>query len=107
MSVGTTAEIDTLMETLATDAPSAPTVLGGENLYVTERLIVSPCAGIFTLGSGVGDGQQVAVGDVIGHVAGEEVRSAFAGTVMGIMAVEGERVTARQPVAWLRTPAGS
>lgn len=107
MSVGTPTEIDTLMETLATDAPSVPTVLGGENLYVTERLIVSPCAGIFTLGAGVGDGQQVAVGDVIGHVAGEEVRSAFAGTVMGIMAVEGERVTARQPVAWLRTPAGS
>ncbi|WP_419915937.1 ACP S-malonyltransferase [Candidatus Poriferisodalis sp.] len=107
MSVGTPAEIDTLMETLATDAPSAPTVLGGENLYVTERLIVSPCAGIFTLSAGAGDGQQIAVGDVIGHVAGEEVRSAFAGTVMGIMAVEGERVTARQPVAWLRTPAGS
>jgi len=107
MSVGTPAEIDTLMETLATDAPSAPTVLGGENLYVTERLIVSPCAGIFTLSAGVGDGQQVNVGDVIGHVAGEEVRSAFAGTVMGIMAVEGERVTARQPVAWLRTPTGS
>ena len=104
MSVATPADIDALMEALATDAPSAPTVLGGENLYVTERLIVSPCAGIFTLSPGIGDGQQVKVGDVIGHVAGEEVRSAFAGTVMGIMAVEGERVTARQPVAWLRTP---
>ena len=104
MAVTTPADIDALMETLATDAPSAPTVLGGENLYVTERLIVSPCAGIFTLSPDIGDGQQVKVGDVIGHVAGEEVRSAFAGTVMGIMAVEGERVTARQPVAWLRTP---
>ncbi len=107
MSVGAPAEIDALMEALATEAPSAPAVLGGENLYVTERLIVSPCAGIFTLGAGVDDGQQVSVGDVIGHVAGEEVRSAFAGTVMGIMAVEGERVTARQPVAWLRTAAGT
>ena len=104
MAVATPTDIDALMEALATDAPSAPTVLGGENLYVTERLIVSPCAGIFTLGTDIGDGQQVKVGDVIGHVAGEEVRSAFAGTVMGIMAVEGERVTARQPVAWLRTP---
>ena len=103
MAVATPADIDALMEALATDAPSAPTVLGGENLYVTERLIVSPCAGIFTLSPDIGDGQQVRVGDVIGHVAGEEVRSAFAGTVMGIMAVEGERVTARQPVAWLRT----
>ena len=107
MSVGAPAEIDALMEALATEAPSAPAVLGGENLYVTERLIVSPCAGIFTLGAGVGDGQQVSVGDVIGLVAGEEVRSAFAGTVMGIMAVEGERVTARQPVAWLRTASGT
>lgn len=107
MSVGAPAEIDALMEALATEAPSAPAVLGGENLYVTERLIVSPCAGIFTLGAGVDDGQQVSVGDVIGHVAGEEVRSAFAGTVMGIMAVEGERVTARQPVAWLRTAAAT
>ena len=107
MSVATPVDIDALMEALATDAPSAPTVLGGENLYVTERLIVSPCAGIFTLSPHIGDGQQVKVGDVIGHVAGEEVRSAFAGTVMGIMAVEGERVTARQPVAWLRTAAGT
>jgi len=106
MAVSTPTDIDALMEALATDAPSAPTVLGGENLYVTERLIVSPCAGIFTLSPDIGDGQQVKVGDVIGHVAGEEVRSAFAGTVMGIMAVEGERVTARQPVAWLRTPIG-
>lgn len=106
MTVSTPTDIDALMEALATDAPSAPTVLGGENLYVTERLIVSPCAGIFTLSPDIGDGQQVKVGDVIGHVAGEEVRSAFAGTVMGIMAVEGERVTARQPVAWLRTPIG-
>ena len=103
MSVSAPAEIDALMEALATEAPSAPTMLGGENLYVTERLIVTPCAGIFTLGAGVVDGQQIRVGDVIGHVAGTEVRSAFAGTVMGIMAVEGERVTARQPVAWLRT----
>lgn len=107
MSVATPVDINALMEALATDAPSAPTVLGGENLYVTERLIVSPCAGIFTLSPDIGDGQQVRVGDVIGHVAGEEVRSAFAGTVMGIMAVEGERVTARQPVAWLRTAAGT
>ena len=106
LSVSAPAEIDALMEALATAAPSAPTVLGGENLYVTERLIVSPCAGVFTLSPNIADGQQVRVGDVIGHVAGEEVRSAFAGTVMGIMAVEGERVTARQPVAWLRTPVG-
>ncbi len=103
LSVGAPSEIDAFMEALADSAPSVPAVLGGENLYVTERLIVSPCAGIFALDSDMGDGHPIKVGDVIGHVAGEEVRSAFAGTVMGIMAVEGERVTARQPIAWLRT----
>ncbi|WP_419922904.1 ACP S-malonyltransferase [Candidatus Poriferisodalis sp.] len=103
LSVGAPSEIDAFMEALADSAPAVPAVLGGENLYVTERLIVSPCAGIFALDSDMGDGQPIKVGDVIGHVAGEEVRSPFAGTVMGIMAVEGERVTARQPIAWLRT----
>ncbi|WP_419841091.1 ACP S-malonyltransferase [Candidatus Poriferisodalis sp.] len=106
VSVTAPAEIDQLMEMLAKDAPTAPTapiVLGGENLYVTERLIVSPCAGIFALSPDIGNGQHIGVGDVVGYVAGEEVRSSFAGTVMGIMAAEGERVTARQPVAWLRT----
>ena len=68
---------------------------------------MSPCAGIFTLAADISDGVHIKVGDVVGHVAREEVRSAFAGTVMGIMAVEGERVTARQPVAWLRTAVGT
>jgi hypothetical protein len=29
------------------------------------------------------------------------VRSPFEGTVMGMLALDGERVTARQPIAWL------
>ena len=45
----------------------------------------------------------VAVGDVVGRVAEEEVRSPFSGIVMDLMALDGERVTARQPIAWLRT----
>ena len=32
-----------------------------------------------------------------------EVRSRFAGRVMGLIAVDGERVTTSQPIAWLRT----
>jgi hypothetical protein len=31
------------------------------------------------------------------------VRSAFAGSVMGWLAVEGERIATSQPIAWLRT----
>ena len=70
--------------------------------YVTERLVVSPCAGLFTPKEGLSNGDVIVVGDVVGWVADEEVRSPFAGIVMDLMAVEGERVTARQPITWLR-----
>jgi biotin carboxyl carrier protein len=36
-------------------------------------------------------------------VAGQEVRSPFAGSIVGVLAESGERVTASQPIAWLRT----
>ena len=40
---------------------------------------------------------------MVGHVAGHEVRSPFRGTIKGVLAVTGERLTRSQPVAWLRT----
>ena len=43
------------------------------------------------------------VGDLVGTIGATEVRSLFAGTVMGFIAVDGERVMASQPIAWLRT----
>jgi [acyl-carrier-protein] S-malonyltransferase len=39
----------------------------------------------------------------MGKVGNLEVRSPFAGEIMGFLAVEGERVTSSQPIAWLRT----
>jgi len=42
------------------------------------------------------------VGRVLGHVGEVEVRSPFAGRIENYIAVEGERVTSRQPIAWLR-----
>jgi hypothetical protein len=45
----------------------------------------------------------IEVGGLIGHIGVVEVRSAFEGHVMGLIAVDGERVTASQPIAWLRT----
>jgi [acyl-carrier-protein] S-malonyltransferase len=45
----------------------------------------------------------VNVGDVLGHVADEEVRSPFSGVLQSYIAVVGERVVHRQPIAWLRT----
>ena len=38
-----------------------------------------------------------------GHVGAHEVRSPFAGVLQSYIAVETERLTARQPIAWLRT----
>ena len=40
---------------------------------------------------------------VLGHVGDTEVRSPFAGVLQSYIAVDGERVTLRQPIAWLRT----
>jgi biotin carboxyl carrier protein len=44
----------------------------------------------------------VGVGDLLGRVGGAEVRTPFAGLVVGFLAHAGERVVAGQPVAWLR-----
>ena len=45
---------------------------------------------------------EVQVGELIGWVGGEEVRSGFAGTLGGLLVISGERVMSSQPVAWLR-----
>jgi len=75
----------------------------GEHLFAAERLVVSPAAGVFTPVEGIAEGHVIDQGQVLGHVAGQEVRSAFRGTIKGLLAVAGERLTHRQPVAWLRT----
>jgi [acyl-carrier-protein] S-malonyltransferase len=75
----------------------------GEHLFAAERLVVSPAAGVFTPADDVAEGQHIERGRVVGHVAGHEVRSPFRGTVKGLLAVAGERLTRSQPVAWLRT----
>ena len=46
----------------------------------------------------------IEVGGLIGLVGGTEVRSAFPGTLEGVLVLAGERVTRGQPVAWLRAP---
>jgi [acyl-carrier-protein] S-malonyltransferase len=134
-------DLDTLVATLTgeTATPGANLADGhqGERLYVSERLVISPCAGIFELPAvGPGDeagqlapspggpetgafendapataaqaadlvpGNPVAIGDLLGSVSGTEVRSPFAGELMGVLAHSGERVQAGQPIAWLRS----
>ncbi len=77
----------------------------GEFLYASERLVVSPGSGVFIPLDTTVAGTDVGVGDIIGHVGTTEVRTAFAGQLHGILAVDGERVASSQPIAWLRVSA--
>jgi [acyl-carrier-protein] S-malonyltransferase len=102
ISVDTPEDLDKLIEWVRHEAPSGSQV-EGEHLFASERVVVSPAAGVFSAAR-VADGSRIEVGDVLGHVADQEVRSPFAGTLQSYIALDTERVTARQPIAWLRTP---
>lgn len=103
ISVSTPDELDTLLEWVSTVAPPATTVHEGEHLFVAERLVVAPAAGVFTALAGLGDGARIEVGTIIGHIGGVEVRSPFAGILQNFIAHNGERLALREPVAWMRT----
>lgn len=102
-SAATPQEVLTLVNELATLSPDEAPPTDGEHLFASERLVVSPAAGVFSPAAELCDGHPVQVGDLLGNVGEHEVRSRFAGWVMGLLAHHGERVTSRQPVAWLRT----
>jgi [acyl-carrier-protein] S-malonyltransferase len=104
VSVSTPEDVDRLA--LAGAAKSPPASPEGEHLHMAERLVVSPAAGVFSPSERWREnlaGSRVEVGEVLGTVGDEEIRSRFAGVVMGIIAHEGEQLLASQPVAWLRT----
>ena len=103
ISVATPDELDKLIEWVNASSPIGAAQLEGEHLFAVERLVVSPAAGVFTPVSDVANGTTIDVGRVLGHVGEHEVRSPFAGIVQSYIAVEGERVTSRQPIAWLRS----
>jgi [acyl-carrier-protein] S-malonyltransferase len=75
----------------------------GEHLYVSERVVISPGPGIFEPHPNLEliAGTPVEVGTLLGTVAGEEVRSPFAGRLEGALAQAGERVQTGQPIVWL------
>jgi [acyl-carrier-protein] S-malonyltransferase len=107
ISVATPEDLDKLLEWVSASPPVTsagvlPGVVEGEHLFAVERLVVSPAAGIFTP-TNLADGARIEVGAVLGHVGGHEVRSPFAGILQSYIAVDTERVTPRQPIAWLRT----
>jgi [acyl-carrier-protein] S-malonyltransferase len=114
LSVSTPDELARLVRILAGNTSgTAPT---GELFEMTERLIVSPAVGLFEPVAGLKsylpgsaevsrDPVFIEVGGLLGLVGGTEVRSAFSGTLEGVLVLAGERVTRGQPVAWLRAPA--
>ena len=103
ISVSTPDELDKLIDWVNKASPAGAAQLEGEHLFAVERLVVSPCAGVFApLATHVAGGA-VNVGDVLGNVGDQEVRSPFAGILQSYIAVDGERVTHRQPIAWLRS----
>ncbi|MGA3215876.1 MAG: ACP S-malonyltransferase [Acidimicrobiales bacterium] len=116
LSVSTPDELARLVRILAGNTSgTAPT---GELFEMTERLIVSPAVGLFEPaaglngylpGSGAPGGESVfiEVGELLGLVGGTEVRSAFSGSLEGVLVLAGERVTRGQPVAWLRARASA
>ena len=103
ISVATPEELDKLIEWVNAGKSTAVVAHQGEHLFATERVVVSPVAGVFTPIGTLADGSFIQVGTVLGDIGGEEVRSPFAGILQSYIAVDGERVTRRQPIAWLRT----
>jgi [acyl-carrier-protein] S-malonyltransferase len=105
ISVATPDHLDALLEALSGEQPHPINVPDGEHLYMKERMIVSPTAGVFSPTDQWRETTEglIEVGDVLGTIGDIEVRSRFSGRVMGLIAVDGERVTTSQPIAWLRT----
>ena len=106
VSVSTPDDLDRLVDAVAGDTPlhAFASDHHGEHLYVSERVVISPAAGVFEPAPGLDSstGAPVEVGSLLGTVAEEDVRSQFAGQLMGMLASPGERVQTGQPVAWLR-----
>jgi [acyl-carrier-protein] S-malonyltransferase len=120
LSVASPGDLGVLVETLSGSENwhAYAAAHQGEHLYTSERVVVAPATGVFAPdpgltapgpggltavgGSGTSGDVEVAVGVLLGHVGENEVRTPFAGQVVGFMAHAGERVVAGQPLAWLR-----
>ncbi|MBV9659772.1 MAG: hypothetical protein JO337_01295 [Acidimicrobiales bacterium] len=105
MNVSRPSDLDILVDAVSGGGALHAYAAGhqGEMLYVSERVVVSPSAGVF---EPAGDrsmqaGEPVDVGTVLGTVSGAEILSPFSGTLKGHLAHPGERVQAGQPIAWL------
>jgi [acyl-carrier-protein] S-malonyltransferase len=119
VSVSKPDDLDVLVEALAGEGPlhSYAAAHQGEHLYTSERLVLTQVAGLFqprpdlearleeARAAGqpdVDDQTGITVGEVVGSVGSDEVRSPFSGSLQGFLALGGQRVLTGQPVAWLR-----
>ncbi len=112
-AIATPADLDVLMDRLVERTRRTPT----SHDQVVGRLVVSTAAGQFRPAPEIAyalprlanieadelrQDVELHVGDLVGWVGDVEVRSAFDGTLGGLLVIEGERVLSSQPVAWLR-----
>ena len=98
-------DLDQLLDLIAPTSPTSDkSAIGheGEHLFSTDRLVVSPSAGIFKPVSNLEIGKKLSNGQLLGHVGNAEIHSPFSGELMGWIALPDERLTASQPIAWLR-----
>ncbi len=94
-------DVDKLLESLS-HATETGGVVEGEVLYAVERLVVSPANGVFEPAGSATINDTISRGDLVGTVGEHDVRSPFSGKLQGLLAMQGERVTTSQPIAWLR-----
>jgi [acyl-carrier-protein] S-malonyltransferase len=103
ISVSTPDELDKLIEWVNNAAPTGIQQHEGEHLFAVERLVVSPASGVFSPLTSFQPGDRIAIGQTLGMIGDTPVVSVFEGILQSFIAVDGERVTLRQPIAWLRT----
>jgi [acyl-carrier-protein] S-malonyltransferase len=118
-AITTPADLEALVDRLVERTRRTPT----SHDQVVGRFVVSTAAGQFRPAqeiayalprlAGIEEDEQpprdveLHVGDLVGWVGDVEVRSAFDGTLGGLLVIEGERVLSSQPVAWLRASSAS
>ena len=103
ISVATPDELDKFIEWVNNAAPTGLQQHEGEHLFAVERLVVSPASGVFAPLTDIQQGDRISIGQTLGMIGETPVVSVFEGVLQAFIAVEGERVTLRQPIAWLRT----
>jgi [acyl-carrier-protein] S-malonyltransferase len=115
-AVATPHDLESLVDRLIS-TPSMRRTEPVDHAQHASRLLVAPAAGQFRPAdalshaaprlAGIGASEDdpaavgIEVGDLIGWVGDVEVRSAFSGTLGGLLVIDGERVMPSQPVAWL------